>query len=135
MGASVVRNVDYKGETDMEKKPKVTVEAVNEVVKEAGDMPKLTEKQRKKLEQRQKQYWNSMITRAEAFDMVENAVRVSTQQNKLLSVQVKALTKFIIDKGLGTEEELNEIAKQVMDELYGPPPELKTEQKDVGSEE
>jgi hypothetical protein len=119
----------------MEKKPKVTVEAVNEVVKEAGDMPKLTEKQRKKLEQRQKQYWNSMITRAEAFDMVENAVRVSTQQNKLLSVQVKALTKFIIDKGLGTEEELNEIAKQVMDELYGPPPELKTEQKDVGSGE
>jgi hypothetical protein len=119
----------------MAKKPKVTVEAVNEVVKEAGDMPKLTEKQRKKLEQREKQYWKSMITRAEAYEMVESAVRVATQQNKLLLVQVRTLTEFILEKGLGTKEELNQISKRIMDEMYGPPPELKTEQKEEGSRE
>lgn len=120
----------------MGKKPRIAVQDVNEAVKEAGDIPKLTEKQRKKLEQREKQYWDSMITRREAYEMVESAVKIASQQNKLLLLQVQTLTKFLVEKGLTTMDELNELSKSVADELYGKPPELKEkEKKEEGSGE
>ena len=120
----------------MGKKPRIAVQDVNEAVKEAGDIPKLTEKQRKKLEQREKQYWDSMITRREAYEMVESAVKIASQQNKLLLLQVQTLTKFLVEKRLTTMDELNELSKSVADELYGKPPELEEkEKKEEGSEE
>lgn len=101
-----------------------TVQVVNEAVAEAGGiqsqtdarkMAKQAEKQRKKDEA----YMNSMITRREAMDLVKGAVAPHEERERLLFIQVKTLANLLIERGMVTREELDELSLPVVGEIYG----------------
>jgi hypothetical protein len=100
----------------------VTVAQVNETVQEAGDMPKLTAKQVEKLEAKKQREWNKMISRKEAYEMLEKAFVDSDQRMQMLFIQNRTLTELIINKGIATEEEINELSKTVIESIFGTPP-------------
>ena len=103
-------------------KPQVTVEDVNAAVAEAGDVPVLTEKQKKRREQQEKQFWNGMVTRKEASEQMNMVATDLHNKLSLMFIQVRTMTKVLIEKGIITEEELNELSKSVVTEIYGEAP-------------
>jgi len=99
-----------------------TVTDVNKVVAEAGDIPNpvLTEKQKAKAERDAKNYWNGMITRKEAREKIQEAVDPFRQQAQMLMVQNLSLLGILSEKGIATEEEINNYSIKVMEDIYGP---------------
>jgi len=99
-----------------------TVADVNKVVAEAGDIPNpvLTDKQKAKQERDAKNYWNGMITRREAHEKIQEAIDPFRQQAQMLMVQNLSLLGILSEKGIATEEEINNYSIGVMKEIYGP---------------
>jgi DNA-binding NtrC family response regulator len=93
----------------------------------AVPLPK-TEKQLAKEKKQSEQYWNSMITRRECADMIKGAVEQETdrisgilqERMTLLYIQIKTLSEYIKSTGV-TEEQLNEISKPIIAELFPSP--------------
>lgn len=102
-------------------KPQMTVEQLNEKVAEAGNMKK-TKKQLEKEERDAKRYWNSMITRREAYEEIQQAIEPLSQQMQLLFVQNRTLIELIEKKGIATVDEINEFSKTVLESIFGTPP-------------
>src|SRR5690606_5351328 len=73
----------------------------------------------KKEEQQAKKYWNTMISRGEAYQMVSEALESQNDKFRLLLIQVKTLSKVLIDNGLVTEEGLDELSKPIIKDIYG----------------
>jgi hypothetical protein len=78
-------------------------------------------KRKEKEVQRQKAYWNAMITREEARDMVIKSQEPLMEQMRTMFIQVKTLTEFVLQNGIATEEQLNEIGVPIYNEMYGIP--------------
>lgn len=105
----------------MENKPQVSVQEVNEAVSEAGNVP-LSKKQQEKQEKQAKAYWNTMISRKEAYEMVQAAVEPLSQQMQLLFVQNRTLLELLDKKGIATEQEINDASREVLISIFGEPP-------------
>ncbi len=82
----------------------------------------LSKKQLEKQEKQAKAYWNSMITRKEAFEMVQASAQESDQRLQMLLIQNRTLLEMLQLKGIATEEEINEHSKQVIESIFGPAP-------------
>src|SRR6185312_9770234 len=82
-------------------------------IKVSEEEPELTEKQLEKQAKREKQYWNTLITRVEAhamaMDMVKNAMEYQQDILRMLLIQNKSLAKALEVKDIITEDELNEL--------------------------
>jgi len=78
-------------------------------------------KRKEKEIQKQKAYWNGMITREEARDMVIKSQEPLMEQMRTMFIQVKTLTEMVLQKGLATEDELNKIGVPIYNEMYGVP--------------
>jgi len=103
-----------------------------EATMDASKQP--TKKQQEKEQKQLQAYWNSMITRRQAYQMVQEAVASMgqmSQQLQLLMIQNRTLLEMLSEKGIATEEEINEHSKKVMESIFGPMPEdlLKAEQE------
>lgn len=79
-------------------------------------------KERAKEEAKAKEYWNTMITRREAYEMVQETYANLAQQFQLLMVQNTTLLEIMSIKGVATAEEINEHSKQVIESMFGPIP-------------
>jgi phage terminase large subunit GpA-like protein len=84
--------------------------------------PKLTKRQQEKQEKEAKQYWNTMISRKEAYEMVGQAVMREQEKLQMIYVQIRTMADVLIEKGVLTEDELNERSKIVIEELFGANP-------------
>jgi hypothetical protein len=105
---------------------------------EQQEEPKLTKKQQEKREKEQKQYWNSMITRAEAYEMMGQAVMREQEKLQMIYVQIRTMADVLIEKGIISEEELNERSKEVIAELFDANPTARDDyekEKEEGDEE
>jgi hypothetical protein len=72
-----------------------------------------------KEQEKERQYWNSMIKRSEARDLVLAATRNSDEKMRLLYVSTNTMLAALKDKGILTEEEFNTYAKPFMEQMYG----------------
>jgi hypothetical protein len=107
-------------------------------VEEQQEEPKLTKKQQEKREREQKQYWNSMITRKEAYEMVGQAIMREQEKLQMIYVQVRTMADLLIEKSIVTEEELNDRSKKVIEELFDANPTARDDyekEKEEGSQE
>jgi hypothetical protein len=93
------------------------IEQVQEEVQEEQN-PKLTKKQQEKQEKDAKKYWNTMISRKEAYEMVGQAVMREQEKFQMLYVQCRTIADLLIAKEVVTEEELNDLSKKVIEELF-----------------
>ena len=75
-----------------------------------------------KEQEKERQYWNSMIKRSEARDLVLAATRNSDEKMRLLYVSTNTMLAALKDKGILTEEEFNTYAKPFMEQMYGVSP-------------
>jgi len=79
---------------------------------------KQVEKQRKKEER----YWNTMISRKEAKNMVEETLEANLQGTleklQALYVQIRAVQEILIKTNVTTVDELNNKAKEIIEELF-----------------
>jgi hypothetical protein len=117
--------------------PTMTVQQLNEVVAEAGDMPKLTPKQIKKQEEAHKRHMNSMITRAQAQQMVDEATAQYRENLQILFLQVQSVFEMLTDKDITTPEEMEKYTQVVVEGIYGKPPveeEVSEDARDNGSD-
>src|SRR5690606_554319 len=87
-----------------------------------------TVRQREKEEQKAKEYWNTMISRREAYEMVQETYANLAQQFQLLMVQNTTLLEILAEKGVATAEEINEHSKVVIESMFGPVPTEPTEE-------
>jgi hypothetical protein len=101
-------------------KGSVTVSDVNEAVEKVA--PELTEKQRAKLEAKKQKAWNTMITRKEAYEMVNKALQETEYKLQMLFVQNRTLLELLDKKGIATEQEIDDMSKSVIESIFGPPP-------------
>lgn len=115
-------------------KPKVTATQVdvNKAVAEAGDVKYLTAKQAEKQRKQEQAYWNSMITRKEARDLVAGAVSQYEDKLRLMFIATNSLIALVKDLGLCTDEKFNELSKPFVEAMYGPAPETPEEQESGG---
>lgn len=101
----------------------------------------LSKKQQAKKDKENEKFWNTMISRKEAFGMVNEAMNNMSvaldQQNEKINIfliQSKTFERLLIEKGIiASEEELDAISVKVMEDLYGSNPveEAKAESEDV----
>ena len=80
-------------------------------------------KKQEKEDKKAKEFWNGMITRREAYEMVQDTFHQTQQQLQLLMIQNRTLLEMLGEKGVATEEEINEHSKKVMESIFGPMPE------------
>lgn len=108
-----------------DKQPTIQVSELNQKLESAMGTPskQKTATQQEREAKKQERYWNSMITRKEAFQMVDRAVQAEEEKLRLIFIQAKTLTNFLVSKGLCTLEELDELSKPIVEEIYGKPPE------------
>lgn len=85
---------------------------------------RLTQKEEKK----RQQYLNSMITRKEAFEMLEYQRQNFDMQLAVIYVQVKTLSDLLIKHNITTVEELEATSAEVMNEMQNVNPEAKSDQ-------
>jgi hypothetical protein len=82
----------------------------------------LTPKQIEKRKKAEEQYWNTMVSRKEAYQMAQNMVQQGTSpiydHVRMLFVQVTTMTNILVDKGVCTREELDEVSKPILEKLY-----------------
>ena len=79
------------------------------------------EKQAKKQEQQANKYWNTMISRKEAYEMVNQVTGELNQRLQILMVQNRTLLEILNKKGVATEEEINELSKEIIIDIFGEP--------------
>lgn len=77
-------------------------------------------KQQEKEEKKAKEFWNGMITRKEAYEMVQDTYAQMQQQLQLLMIQNRTLLEMFTKKGIATEQEINDHSKEVMESIFGP---------------
>lgn len=87
----------------------------------------LTPNQQAKEEAKAKKYWNTMVSRKEAYEMVNGATNALSQQLQLLMIQNRTLLEILGKKGIATEEEINEHSKEVIESIFGVPEDGKGE--------
>ncbi|AID50502.1 hypothetical protein [Bacillus phage CP-51] len=87
-------------------------------------------KRKEKEIQKQKAYWNGMITREEARDMVIKSQEPLMEQMRTMYIQIKTLTEFMLQNGIATEEQLNEVGTPIYNEIYGIPTKQEVENKE-----
>lgn len=107
-------------------------------VEEQQEETKLTKKQQEKREKEQKQYWNSMITRKEAYELIGQVTMREQEKLQLIYVQCRTIADILIEKGVVTEDELNELSKKVIEELFEANPTARDDyekEKEEGNEE
>ena len=102
-------------------------QAVNDAVTEAGNLPVKTQKQLDKEAKQEKLYWNSMITREEARTMVLSALGEIEDKVRMMFVSTSTIMNALLQKGLVTAEELDEISKPIVQALYGMTPQAEAE--------
>lgn len=100
----------------------INVGDLNAKIAEAGDVKQPTAKQIEKAKKDQERHWNTMISRKEASQMVENAINETRQHVQLLYVQVQSMFEALTDKGHVTVDEMEEYSKKVFDKIFGQPP-------------
>lgn len=101
-------------------------QAISKVGEEIAEPKQLSRKQQEKEQKRIDNYWNAMITRKQAYQMVQEVVAnmgQMSQQLQLLMIQNRTLLEMLSEKGIATEEEINEHSKKVMESIFGPMPE------------
>lgn len=105
----------------------VTVESFAEAAERANSTeevatPPLSKKEAekaKKEEQQAKKYWNTMISRREAYEMVTEALESQNDKFRLMLVQIQTLSQLLISKEITTEDDLNELSKPILAQIYG----------------
>jgi hypothetical protein len=95
---------------------------IEQVQEEVQEEPKLTKKQQEKKEKEMKQYWNKLLTRKEVTEIVGQAVMREQEKLQMIYVQIRTMADVLIEKGVLTEDELNERSKIVIEELFGANP-------------
>ena len=80
----------------------------------------LTPKQKEKQEKQAKAYWNTMISRKEAYEMVQAGLQQTEQRLQLLLIQNRTLLEILQIKDIATEEEIKEHSKEVITSIFGP---------------
>lgn len=100
---------------------KVEYTTGNPTPEQVAELRKAT-KAREKEEAEAKKYWNTMITRKEAYQMVQETYGNLIQQQQLLMVQNTTLLEILAQKGVATAEEINEHSKKVIESMFGPVP-------------
>lgn len=93
--------------------------AVADAVAEAGDIPQKTAKQQERERKQEERYWNSMISRSEARDIVIAMQQQQDEKLRMLFVSVSSIIQVLKDKNVCTQEELDAFAKPVIQSLYG----------------
>lgn len=91
---------------------------VDKLVQEAAKRKK-DEKAQEEAKKKHERFMNQKVSRKEVMDLVTDLEAEHTAQTRMLFVQVKTLTNLIIDKGLATLDELDELSKSVMESIYG----------------
>jgi len=115
-------------------KPKVTATQanVNNVVAQAGDINQgPTPKQMEKARKQEQAYWNGMITRREALDLVKGATAQQDEKLRMLYITTNTLLALIKDLGLATDDKINELSKPFIEMMYGPAPETSEPQEEA----
>lgn len=80
-------------------------------------------KEAKKQERAEQRYWQSTATKAEVFGMIESNNQKKDEILRQMYIYTRALTAVLMDKGILTEEELNEATKPIIESIYGKQPE------------
>ena len=114
------------------------VQDVNSAVAEQAPEVQKTPKQIAKEKKQVEAYWNSMVTRKEAQARINQAIDDEQHKLRMMYIQLKTMTKVLIDKGLVTEEQLDAMSIGVAEELFGKPedePEDEPEDKQVASQD
>jgi len=117
-----INSIVDKDINSVEQKPKLELD--DKVIP-----PVLTPAQQKKKEEQAKKYWNTMITRAEAYGMVQQAVQQNVQQAvnsyedriRMFYVTIRSLTEIMIEKNMITPEEMDTKGKAILEEIFGKP--------------
>lgn len=115
----------------VEHNEKTYEEAVDEAVESATQEPtELSEKQKAKEAKKNEAFWNSMITRKEAFAMMNEglnnmstALDAQNEKINIFLIQAKTFERLLINKGIVIDiNELDKLSVEVMDELFGSNP-------------
>lgn len=124
--------------TEIVKKSRVTQSSVNGAVLKASQQRTSKEtRQQRRARERQQSKMNSMISRKEAVDLIRDSlksaddiVKTVQEQNRLLFIQVKTLTNLVLEKGITSQEELDQIAKKAFKSIYDPEEDTEEGKKD-----
>lgn len=84
---------------------------------------KQEQKRKEKEEKAAKEYWGTMISRREAYEMFDEGFKIFKQNLTLADIKVATLAKLLVDKGVMTMEEIEEYSKKMVEEVFGPIPE------------
>lgn len=93
---------------------------VNEAVAKAGNIKQPSKKQLEKAAKQEKDYWNGMITRQEAKDLVVGLLAQEQEKLRMMYISVTTTLEALKQKGIVTDDELAEISKPIIEALYGP---------------
>lgn len=105
------------------------------LAKEAGiQQSTLTPKQLEKKRKQEEAYWNKMISRREAFDLMQGMVASQNDKLRRLYIVTNTLLSVIKETGLATQDQLDEYAKPFIELMYGPDTEEKKEKDEVQGE-
>ncbi|MNC60006.1 hypothetical protein D3C75_1098550 [compost metagenome] len=80
---------------------------------------KETTKKWEKEQKREQRYLNTMISRREAMELVQGAMTQADERMRMLFISVNAIMSGLKDKGLITEQELNEYSRPFISQMYG----------------
>lgn len=106
-------------ETPMEELQK----RVNDAVAEAGSVKTLTPKQAEKQRKQEAAYWKGMISREEARSLVLAATEQQNEKLRMLYITTNTVLAIIKEKGLATEDEINQASLPFIELMYGKKPE------------
>lgn len=127
-------NVDPKEVEDLKEALKASEDTKEqEAVKE--QVLEMQAKQSEKEAKKAKKYWNTMITRKEAYELVSEALTPEHNKLSMMYIQLKTITDLLLDKDIVTKEELEKKSEAVLKEIYGNAEDIQEEDKEEEKEE
>ncbi|MMZ43644.1 hypothetical protein D1872_52090 [compost metagenome] len=89
--------------------------------KEMGmEAPKLSPKQAEKKRKQEENYWNGMISRKEAFQLVKGATAQQDEKLRTLYIVTNTLLALVKDLGLADQSKLDDLSRRFVEQMYGP---------------
>ena len=76
-------------------------------------------KKQEKLDKQRRDYWNGMITRQEAKQLVDKALERQVQKMRVLYVANQAILDLLMDKNILTKDEIVQKNSEIIRQIYG----------------
>lgn len=94
--------------------------------KNVQDQRKAT-REKEAQEKRDKQFWDSLITRKEAYELSSNVSNNVVMEHmsrledrlRILYVSIRTISDLLVEKGILTDEDIKAKGRAIMEEIYG----------------